>query len=71
MTKSKNPAPAYETLKTELDAVMLELQRDDLDIDAALRYYQRGLELIRHLEQYLATAENTVQELKATFNTAA
>jgi exodeoxyribonuclease VII small subunit len=60
----KQPAPTYETLKTELDTIMAELQREDLDVDEALKHYQRGLELIRQLEQYLAKAENKVTELK-------
>jgi exodeoxyribonuclease VII small subunit len=60
----KQPAPTYETLKTELDTIMAELQREDLDVDEALKHYQRGLELIRQLEQYLVKAENKVTELK-------
>ncbi len=70
-SKPKTTAPTYQALKSELDTVMLELQREDLDIDEALQHYQRGLELVRQLEQYLAAAENSVQELKAKFNTAA
>jgi exodeoxyribonuclease VII small subunit len=66
MTKSKPPVN-YETLKNELDDIMLELQREDLDVDKALEYYQRGLELVQALESYLKTAENTVKELKAKF----
>lgn len=65
MTRAK---PSYDHLKSELDSIMLELQREDLDVDQALKYYQRGLELVRQLEDYLKTAENTVTELKATFN---
>ena len=61
----KPPTPTYETLKTELDTIMAELQRDDLDVDKAIEYYRRGLELVNQLEQYLATAKNTVTELKA------
>jgi exodeoxyribonuclease VII small subunit len=59
----------YEALKAELDAILADLQRDDLDVDTALRSYQRGLELTRQLETYLKTAENKVSELKAKFDT--
>jgi exodeoxyribonuclease VII small subunit len=59
--------PTYQALKTELDAVMTELQREDLDIDTALTHYRRGLELVRQLEEHLNGAENTVHELKTTF----
>ena len=57
--------PDYSSLSAELEAVMTELQREDLDVDAALKHYQRGLALIGELEQYLKTAENKVRKLKA------
>lgn len=68
MSKARTPAPSYDQLKSELDAIMLELQREDLDVDQALRQYQRGLELVQQLETYLKNAENQVIELKASFN---
>lgn len=67
MTKAK-PTANYETLKTELDSIMLELQHEELDVDSALKHYQRGLELIKQLENYLQTAENQVRELQAKFD---
>lgn len=69
MAKAKTTEPTYEALKSELDSVMLELQREDLDVDKALEYYKRGLELVQQLEAYLKTAENKVQELKTNFQT--
>jgi exodeoxyribonuclease VII small subunit len=48
---------------------MQELQREDLDVDTALKHYERGLELVQALETYLKTAENKVRELKAVFKT--
>ncbi len=68
MTKAKSLVLSYKVLKTELDAVMIELQREDLDVDAALQHYQRGLELIKQIEQYLKSAENKVVDLKAKFD---
>ena len=68
MTKSKQDSPSYEELRAELDAIMAELVREDLDVDTALKHYQRGLELVNQLEQYLKTAENKVVEFKAKFN---
>jgi exodeoxyribonuclease VII small subunit len=65
MAKTK---PDYQSLKTELDDVMAKLQRDDLDVDEALKLYERGLELAKQLEDYLKTAENTVRELKGRFS---
>jgi exodeoxyribonuclease VII small subunit len=67
MPKPKPAAPGYQILKTELDAVLTDLQREDLDVDQALDHYQRGLELVRQLETYLKGAENKLTELKAPF----
>lgn len=56
---------SYKSLKAELDAVMAELQNEDLDVDEALKLYQRGQELIQKLEKHLKTAENKLSELRA------
>ena len=58
---------SYEELKAELDSVMAALQQEDLDVDKALEYYERGLVLVKQLEDYLKTAENSVKQLKAKF----
>lgn len=55
----------YQELKAELDQIMAELQREDLDVDEALKHYQRGQELIQKLQDYLKTAENKLTELQA------
>lgn len=68
MTKAKSTTANYQTLKDELDMIMSELVHDDLDIDTAMIHYQRGLELVRQLEDYLINAENQITELKAKFN---
>ena len=67
MAKSKQPT--FEELKSQLDEIMSSLQQDDLDVDKALEYYQKGLELVQALETHLKTAENKVAELKAKFKT--
>ncbi len=66
MTKTQKPT--YEQLKADLDEVMSALQQEDLDVDRALEYYQKGLELVQAIEAYLKTAENKVVELKAKFS---
>jgi exodeoxyribonuclease VII small subunit len=67
MTKSAKPIN-YETLRTELDQVLSDLQSDTGNVDQSIKQYKRGLELIQQLEQYLQTAENDIQELKAKFS---
>jgi exodeoxyribonuclease VII small subunit len=58
----------YQTLSAELDAIMAELQKDNVDVDDALKHYERGLELVKQLETYLQSAENKITELKATYS---
>lgn len=67
MANTKSTSVTYESLNSELETIMLELQRDDLDIDLAIKHYERGLELVTALQNYLKTAENKISELKATF----
>lgn len=55
----------YASANAELERIIGNLQQDDLDIDLAMRDYERGLELIAQLEKYLKTAENKVTKLKA------
>lgn len=70
MAKSKSSHASYQDMQAELDNIMQELQRDDIDVDKALEHYQRGLELVKDLEAYLKTAENKITELKSAFNSA-
>jgi exodeoxyribonuclease VII small subunit len=55
----------YQTLTSELDTILNALQAPDLDIDAALELYKRGQKVIKELEKYLQTAENTVRKLSS------
>ena len=59
--------PSYQQLANELDDILVELQQADLDVDVAVKKYERGLTLIKELEKYLGEAENRVSELKAKF----
>ncbi len=53
----------YKDLQTELDAVLLELQSAELDIDTALQLYKQGQKLIEQLESYLQNAKNEIEHL--------
>ena len=57
----------YQALNGELEAILAALQQGDLDVDDAMQKYERGLELVKLLENYLKDAENTVTKLKAQF----
>ena len=67
MPQVKKSTVDYAALSAELETIMLELQREDLDIDLALQHYERGLVILKDLERYLKTAENKVTELQAKF----
>jgi exodeoxyribonuclease VII small subunit len=56
---------SYKELSEELDKVMADLEGGDLDIDEAVKCYERGLAIVQELEAYLNDAENKVTELKA------
>lgn len=66
--KTASTLPTYQALNDELESILADLQQDDNDVDSALKQYERGLELIRQLEQYLKNAENIVIELKVKFS---
>ena len=59
-TKTKD----YQELSLELDEVLAKLQQPDVQVDAAVKLYEQGLQLIEQLEKQLATAENKIEQLK-------
>ena len=61
-TKTK---ATYLELSEELRQVMDVLEQGKLDIDEAVRCYERGLQIVKELEDYLRSAENKVTQLKA------
>jgi exodeoxyribonuclease VII small subunit len=67
MAKAK-PAEDYETLRAELDTIIVALQSDSGNVDESIKHYKRGLELVQKLEAYLKTAENDIRELKAKYD---
>jgi exodeoxyribonuclease VII small subunit len=67
MTKAMDKNANYQDLKTELDDVIFNLQRDDLGVDEMIELYEKGQKLIKRLEDYLKTAENKITKLKTEF----
>lgn len=63
---TKTSSSSYQQLAAELDSILVELQQDETDIDLALKHYQRGLELVQQLENYLKSTENKIQKLNST-----
>lgn len=58
----------YTGLSAELDELLTKLQSEDIQVDQALKLYERGIEITKQLETYLKNAENTVQKVKATLD---
>lgn len=58
----------YRKLSEELDTILDRLQTADLDIDDAVKSYERGMNLVKQLEEYLKTAENKVTKIKTSLD---
>jgi exodeoxyribonuclease VII small subunit len=54
----------YQELQEELQDIMTRLEEGELDIDEAVKCYERGLRILKLLEERLAKAENTISELR-------
>ena len=48
----------------EIEEINEWFQRDDIDLDEALKKYERGMELIKKCKERLKQAENKFEELK-------
>ncbi len=48
----------------ELNDIVGELERADIDVDAALELYERGIALTKQLDTYLTEREHKLTELK-------
>ncbi len=57
----------YKKLSAELDEILASMQSSGVDVDEALKQYERGMEITKQLEDYLKTAENKVTKIKASF----
>jgi exodeoxyribonuclease VII small subunit len=55
----------YRAVSDELDALLANLQRSDIQVDEAMKLYEQGLLLIKQLEERLEQAENELVTLKS------
>jgi len=53
-------ATDYRSMMAELQQLLADMQDDSLDVDEALKKYERGQQLITQLTKYLETAENKI-----------
>lgn len=67
MAKS-NHQKSYQDMSEELQGILAELQTGELDIEQAIKRYERGMELADEMERYLKEAELKITQLKAKFD---
>lgn len=53
----------YRALNNELETILSDLETNDLEIDEAIKQYQRGTEIVTQLQEYLKIAENKVKKV--------
>lgn len=63
MAKKDVTKPNYQALNAELDQILADLQTGDLDIDEAIKAYERGAVILKELGAYLKQAENKVKKV--------
>lgn len=55
----------YESMHAELELIIEQLQSGELNLDEAVKKYDRGIQLIAKLEEYLKLAQNNILKIKA------
>ncbi len=63
MVKEKS----YQELRAELDEIVSNLQSDLLDIDESTKQYEKGMQIVGELENYLKKSEIKIEKVKAKF----
>jgi exodeoxyribonuclease VII small subunit len=64
MTKTK-PASSFREDLNELETITQALEGDVVDLEDALKSFERGNELVAKLKQQLETAQLRVQEIQS------
>ncbi len=71
MTKSNATAGSndfdFAISMAELENITAYLESADVDLDEAIKKFERGSKLAKELKDYLANAENTIEQLKQDF----
>lgn len=55
----------YQTLKQELDDIIVKIQIENLDVDEAIKLYESGNKLISELKSYLENAEQKISKVRS------
>ncbi|HUC87435.1 MAG TPA: exodeoxyribonuclease VII small subunit [Candidatus Saccharimonadales bacterium] len=60
--------PDFGTKLTELEAITRWFESEEVDLNAALAKFERGMQLADELKQELGKIENRVEKIKAKFD---
>ena len=55
---------SYHTLRVELDQLLAQLEDESLDIEEAIKKYQRAKTIVDELEAYISDLEDSFSETK-------
>lgn len=56
----------YQKKSAELEEIIASLEAGTLDIDEALKAYEKAQKILSELEAYLKTAENKITKIQRT-----
>ncbi|HEY4749210.1 MAG TPA: exodeoxyribonuclease VII small subunit [Steroidobacteraceae bacterium] len=59
----KSKTPDFEQALAELETLVERLERGDVPLDEALKYFERGVALTRHCQSALQAAQQKVEIL--------
>lgn len=62
------PKPSYQELNGQLEALLSQLQSDQIDIDQAVIVYEQAMKVLKKMEAHLKAAKNNVHVIKARFD---
>lgn len=66
--QKKDRTLTFKEQFAELEALVAEFEKGELDLDESVKKFERGLELAAACKQRLSVIENRVTEIKAKFD---
>jgi len=69
MSSKNNPSNFQEKLN-QLEAIVADFERGDIDLDAAVAQFDSGMKLAEELKQHLDSMEVKVERIKRDFSRA-
>ena len=55
----------YSDMQNELNEIVNDLQSGNIDVDDAMKKYDRGQELVKEISEYLKNAENKITKINS------